>query len=149
MYGQSALSVEQINNSTGAVTYLHHDQAGSTRLLTGEKGEVTGAYTYTPYGTPTCEGTATTPLGYDAQYTSSDTGLIYLRARTYEPSTAQFLSRDPLVTITGEPYSYAEDDPVNRYDPSGQCGMVCVGGIVLGGVAVASGVGEVVGVASS
>jgi hypothetical protein len=70
--------VEQINNSTGTVTYLHHDQAGSTRLLTGSTGTVTGKCTYGAYGTPTCEGTTTTPLGYDAQYTSTDTRLIYM-----------------------------------------------------------------------
>src|SRR5271154_238667 len=74
---------------------------------------------YSAYGTPTCEGSATTPLGYDAQYTSSDTGLIYLRARVYDPSTAQFLTHDPLEAITGEPYSYAGDNPVNYSDPTG------------------------------
>jgi hypothetical protein len=90
MYGPSETSVEQINNTTGAVTYLHHDQAGSTRLLTGSPGTVTSKCSYSAYGTPTCEGTATTPLGYDGQLTSSDTGLIYLRARLYDPATAQF-----------------------------------------------------------
>ena len=135
---------EQINNSTGAVEYLHHDQAGSTRLLTGSTGTVTGKCTYSAYGTPACEGTATTPLGYDGQYTSSDTGLIYMRARTYDPTTAQLLTRDPWVSLTGEPYSYGEDNPLNRADPTGRCGLICIGGIVLGGVAVATGVGEVV-----
>ncbi|HTD08368.1 MAG TPA: RHS repeat-associated core domain-containing protein [Solirubrobacteraceae bacterium] len=91
------MPVEQINNTTSAVTYLHHDQQGSTRLLTGSTGTVTGKCTYSAYGTPTCEGTATTPLGYDAHYTSPDTGLIYLRARTYDPTTGQFLSVDPAV----------------------------------------------------
>ena len=32
-----------------------------------------------------------TPLGYDGQYTSGDTGLIYLRKRTDDPATAQFV----------------------------------------------------------
>jgi RHS repeat-associated protein len=141
------MRVEQINNSTGTVTYLHHDQAGSTRLLTGSTGTVAGKCSYAAYGVPTCEGSATTPLGYEAQYTSPDTGLIYMRARTYDPSTAQFLTRDPWVSLTGEPYSYAEDNPLNRADPSGRCGLVCIGGIVLGGVAVATGVGEVAGAA--
>jgi RHS repeat-associated protein len=112
LYGPGGIPVEQINNTTGTVTYLHHDQAGSTRLLTGSTGTVTGKCSYGAYGTPTCEGTATTPLGYDAQYTSTDTGLIYMRARTYDPATAQFLSVDPFVALTGEPYSYAEDDPI-------------------------------------
>jgi RHS repeat-associated protein len=119
IYGRLGMPIEQINNSTGTVEYLHHDQQGSTRLLTGSTGTITGKCTYSAYGTPTCEGTATTPLGYDAQYTSTDTGLIYLRNRVYDPSTAQFLTRDPLAAISGEPYSYAGDNPVNYGDPTG------------------------------
>lgn len=64
-------------------------------------------------------GTVTTPLGYDGQYTNSDTGLIYMRARVYDPATAQFLSVDPLKALTGEPYSYTGDNPVNYSDHSG------------------------------
>lgn len=119
MYGPPATSIEQINNTTGQVLYLHHDQQGSTRLITGSTGKVEGKCSYAAYGTPTCEGAATTPLGYDGQYTSSDTGLVYLRNRVYDPATAQFLTVDPLVGITGEPYSFAFDNPVNLVDPSG------------------------------
>jgi RHS repeat-associated protein len=119
VYGRREISIEQINNSTGAVEYLHHDQAGSTRLLTGSTGKVEGKCSYSAYGVPDCEGTATTPLGWDGRYTSSDTGLVYMRAREYDPSTAQFLTVDPLVGITGAPYNYAFDDPVNLVDPTG------------------------------
>jgi hypothetical protein len=84
MYGSRETTIEQINNTTGTVLYLHHLQQGSTRLLTGSTGKVEGECSYSAYGTPTCEGTATTPLGYDGQYTNSDTGLIYLRNRVYE-----------------------------------------------------------------
>jgi len=122
VYGPNDMPVEQINNTTGEVLYLHHDQAGSTRLLTGSTGKVEGAYTYTPYGAvQEHTGTATTPLGYDAQYTSTDTGLIYLRARVYDPSTAQFLSVDPLAMRTRAPYTYAGDNPLNVGDPRGLC----------------------------
>jgi RHS repeat-associated protein len=117
IYGPNGLPYEQVA-SGGAVTYLHHDQAGSTRLLTGSSGAVTGKCTYSAYGTPTCEGTIT-PLGYDAQYTSPDTGLIYMRAREYDPLTAQFLTVDPAVSVTREPYAYAGDSPVNLADPTG------------------------------
>jgi len=80
MYGPCGTRIEQINNSTGTVQYLHHDQQGSTRFITGETGKTEGAYTYTPYGAiQEHTGTATTPLAYDGQYTSSDT------ARTIPP----------------------------------------------------------------
>ncbi len=115
------------------VEYLHHDQQGSTRLITGSTGAVEGKCSYGAYGNPSCEGTATIPLDYDAQYTSKDTGLIYVRARTYDPATALFLTRDPWVALTGEPYSYVADNPLYWADPTGRCGVLCVGGILLGG----------------
>jgi len=119
LYGPGGLPIEQIS-SGGTVTYLHHDQQGSTRLLTGSTGTVTGSTTFDAYGNKTgSTGTTTTPLGYDAQYTNSDTGLVYLRSRQYDPATAQFTSVDPLAPITREPYAYAGNNPLNMSDPTG------------------------------
>ncbi len=101
------MPVEQIS-SGGTVTYLHHDQQRSIRLLTGSTGTVTGSTTFDAYGNKTgSTGTNITPLGYDGQYTSSDTGLIYLRARVYDPGTAQFgelgrQSHTPSVVVPGK-----------------------------------------------
>jgi RHS repeat-associated protein len=119
IYGPGGLPVEQIT-SGGIVTYLHHDQQGSTRLITGSTGAKEASFTYDAYGNTTgTTGTAKTPLGYDSQYASSDTGLIYLRARVYDPATAQFLSVDPMASVTRAPYNYAGDNPVNNMDPRG------------------------------
>ncbi len=119
IYGPEGIPIEQISK-TGTVLYLHPDPQGSTRLITNTKGETEATDTYTPYGKlEGSTGAASTPLRYDGQYTSADTGLIYLRARTYVPETAQFLTVDPWVVRTGEPYSYAADDPLNRADPTG------------------------------
>jgi RHS repeat-associated protein len=38
-------------------------------------------------------------------------GNFYLRARYYDPSTGQFISRDPKVSKTGTPYAYVADNP--------------------------------------
>jgi RHS repeat-associated protein len=117
---QGGLPIEQINNSSGTVLYLHHDQQGSTRLLTGSTGKTEATYTYDAYGNLTgSTGTAKTPLGYDGQYTNIDTGLIYLRARSYDPTTAQFISVDPRLMETLSTYGYAEDNPVTVGDPTG------------------------------
>ena len=121
IYGPGGLPVEQINNSTGAVLYLHHDQQGSTRLLTGSTGKTEASFTYDAYGNQTGHtGTVTTPLGYDGQYTNADTGLIYLRARSYDPATAQFLSVDPKAGTTGTVYGYAENNPLTNEDATGE-----------------------------
>jgi RHS repeat-associated protein len=121
IYGAENLSIEQLaTNAEETTLYLHHDQQGSTRLLTNAKGKSEAEYTYNPYGTLNAtKGAATTPLRYDGQYTSADTELIYLRRRTYDPRTAQFLTVDPAVQTTGEPYTYATDNPLNTVDLSG------------------------------
>jgi RHS repeat-associated protein len=40
-------------------------------------------------------------------------------ARWYDPGTGEFMSVDPDLAETGQPYAYAGDDPVNEADPSG------------------------------
>lgn len=54
-YDLSQTAIEQINNTTNTVEYLHHDQQGSTRLITGSTGKAEGKCTYNAYGSPTCE----------------------------------------------------------------------------------------------
>jgi uncharacterized protein RhaS with RHS repeats len=39
--------------------------------------------------------------------------------RYYDPTSGQFISVDPDVASTGEPYAFAGSDPVNSSDPSG------------------------------
>lgn len=41
--------------------------------------------------------------------------------RYYTPKVGQFLSVDPTVLRTVQAYAFANDDPVNESDPSGQC----------------------------
>lgn len=119
IYGPSGLAVEQI--STGeSPTYLHHDQLGSTRLLTNASGEVAGTATFAPYGAVAGKtGAATSALGFAGQYTLGQSGLIFLRARYYDPGTAQFLNLDPAVEVTREPYAYAGNNPLRFKDPTG------------------------------
>ena len=118
IYGPGALPVEQINPD-GTIAYLHHDQLGTTRLLTDNLGAETGSATYNPYGTLQASAGTLSALGYAGQYTDQETGLQYLRARYYDPTTAQFLTRDPLATLTGEPYGYTGGNPTNATDPTG------------------------------
>lgn len=134
VYGPDDLPIEQITYNPSSkgqtVAYYHHDELGSTRALTDSNGHPTATYKYDPYGNlqasnPTAAAT-TNPLLYAGQYVDSESGLQYLRARYYDPQTAQFLTRDPAVRGTRAPYSYALDKPVDFVDPSGEmvgCGQ--------------------------
>jgi RHS repeat-associated protein len=102
--------------------WYHHDQLGSVRLLTDSAGAPCATYTFDPYGniagtTPTEQ--VTNPFQFAGEYRDAESGLYYLRARYYDPGTGQFLSRDPLVATTREPYAYVGDNPLNLTDPSG------------------------------
>jgi len=63
------------------------------------------------------------------EYTDAETGFQYLRARYYDPATAQFLSRDPAEDSTRAPYSYVDGNPLNGTDP---LGLFCLLGHVNG-----------------
>jgi RHS repeat-associated protein len=135
VYGPGGLPLEQVTAS--ATLYYYHDQLGTTRALATGAGSVTATYTYDTYGRLTgSSGGVTNPFGYAGQYTDNETGFVYLRARYYDPSTSQFISRDPVVAITRLPYQYALDNPNSYSDPSGNCGeplsfAFCVGAIVV------------------
>ncbi len=106
--------------SGGAVRYYHQDALGSTRVLSDDRGATVGAFSYAPYGLlAASSGTETTRLGFAGEYTDAESGLQYLRARYYDPATGQFLTRDPLVDATGQPYAYADGDPIDNVDPTG------------------------------
>lgn len=123
VYGPGGKVLEQIDLTGLAPTFLHTDQLGSTRLLTDPSGQVAAGFTYDPFGNPRdVSGSAVTPFGFAGEYTDPDTGFIYLRARSYDPATGQFLSRDPIEDLTQAPYSYAGNNPANLVDPTGLCG---------------------------
>jgi len=116
-YGLERISM----TSGGAEHYYRHDRLGSVTDVVGNLGTSEATYTYEPYGTPkTTTGTLTNPMGFAGQYTDPG-GLQYLRARYYDTTTGRFLSRDPLEATTGEPYSYASNNPANLTDPTGLC----------------------------
>lgn len=125
IYGPEGVPIEQIN--TGSAIYLHHDQLGSIRVLTNASGETTGTYRYSPNGAVWKHtGTGSSKMGFAGQFRmNTEHQLIYLRARTYDPATAQFLSPDPLVGVSGETYIYAADNPVNGMDATGLLAEDC------------------------
>ncbi|MGI8806434.1 MAG: RHS repeat-associated core domain-containing protein [Acidimicrobiales bacterium] len=122
LYGPDGSPLSHIDRSN-VVTWYHHDQLGSTRVLSNNAGARVATATYDPYGRATASTGALSPLGFAGEYTDAETGFVYLRARYYDPATAQFITRDPLGPAAGHPYAYAAGNPLNLTDPSGLCPM--------------------------
>jgi RHS repeat-associated protein len=130
IYATGNTPVEQVDLSTGTVSYLVADMLGSVRgIIDSSDGTLTASAEYDAWGNPETSGglTAYTPLGYGGSY-SDPTGLVYLTNRYYDPMTGQFLTVDPLVDKTDQAYAYADDNPVVSTDLLGlSCGLFSVG----------------------
>jgi RHS repeat-associated protein len=125
IYGPGGLPLE-IVDLAGNARFYHHDAIGSTRALTDQDGHAVAYSDYSAYGRPLNRiDTALNPIGFAGQYTDAANGLIYMRARWYDPRTGQFLTRDPLGFASGSqnPYGYVEGDPENATDPLGLCSL--------------------------
>jgi RHS repeat-associated protein len=127
LYGPDRMPLAQLTEIQGvtSVVYLHHDQQGSTRLVTNSAGSPVYSVTYDPYGKPVATTGANPGIrhGYNGEYTDPETGFQYLRARFYDPGTGQFLSRDPANAMTRSAYGYVGGNPLNATDPSGLFGI--------------------------
>lgn len=66
------------------------DALGSTRLVVGSGGAVVGHASYDAYGAQTVSG-AGSVFGFTDQQTDAASGLVFLRARYYDPATGVFL----------------------------------------------------------
>jgi RHS repeat-associated protein len=121
IYGPGLVPIAQVDDS-GEIEYLYADNVGSVRNIADDTGAITATIDYTEYGVvANTDGTANSAFGYGTGWTDSDTSLVYLRARDYDPATAQFLRVDPAVDQTRQPYAYAANDPIAVADPSGLC----------------------------
>jgi RHS repeat-associated protein len=119
-FGTTPASSYTVTSSTSITAVAPAGSAGSidvTVTMGGMRLEELAAYS--AYGVQTIQsGSDVTPFGFQGSYTDPS-GLIYLINRYYDPATDQFLSVDPLVIETGQPYAFTGDDPLNATDPLG------------------------------
>jgi len=107
-----------------SVTYTHTDVQGSVVALTDEDANVVERREYEPYGLPS-EPIDEEP-GYTGHVHDSDSGLVYMQQRYYDPVVGRFLSVDP-VGVSGanggnfNRYWYANNNPTSFEDPDGRC----------------------------
>lgn len=121
IYGAGITPIAQIDG-TGDAEYLYGDNIGSIRAVADDAGALSLTIDYDAFGSATASsGTSSIAVGYAASWHDSVTGLLYLRARDYDPATTQFLSVDPLVSTTRSGYGYVGNNPLTHTDPTGLC----------------------------
>ena len=117
---------------TEDITYMHGDHLGSVSTGTDSTGQIKWTENFSPYGEAINPNAANDNLAaFTGHIRDTDTGLTYMQARYYDPVGARFLSVDPVTFMqTGDSnqfnrYMYADNDPINRFDPDGRdaCGL--------------------------
>ena len=123
IYGGGLLyQITETATATNTLTY-HFDYRGSTIALSADNGLVTDRIEYSAYGLTTYRtGTNNTPFLFNGRYgvQTDPNGLLYMRARYYNPYLCRFLSADPSGFAGGlNHYAYANGNPVSYLDPFG------------------------------
>jgi RHS repeat-associated protein len=125
----------------GQTLYYHQNASYSTYALSSASAALIEGYRYDPYGrqtvfTPGPNGVVDfggddivfaggassvgNPHTFTGRQLDAETGLLFYRARHYDPAKGRFVQRDP-VDYAGGPnlYEYTRSNPLNRVDPSG------------------------------
>ena len=98
--------------------YFTQDRLGSTLALTDATGNVVERETYAPFGGTI--GSALTRYGFTGRELDSQTGLMFYRARWYDPGQGRFMIEDPIGYKSGPNlYSYVGNNPAGLVDSSG------------------------------
>jgi RHS repeat-associated protein len=96
------------------------DALSSALLLAREDQSIETTYGYSPYGQAFAGGA---DGSNSVQYTAREndrTGLLFFRARYYDPVLKRFVSEDPIGLAAGtNAYAYVEGDPLGYSDPLG------------------------------
>jgi RHS repeat-associated protein len=107
----------------------HFDSRGSTVAMTDAKGVVADRFEYDSYGESLSHtGTSDTPFQFNGQYgvQTDRNGLLYMRARYYNPAIRRFINQDVLFGninpgISLNRFAYANGNPISLMDPFGLC----------------------------
>ena len=123
VYGADGERLASVGN-TGIYRYPIGDALGTVRVTLNASGSNIGASQFTAWGEAT-GGTTTTPFGFTGELTDATSGLVYLRARWYNPAEGTLMGRDPFEGRSEQPeslhqYQYGWNAPTMHTDPSGR-----------------------------
>jgi RHS repeat-associated protein len=123
IYGAGLLyQITETATATNTLTY-HYDYRGSTIALSADNGVITDRIEYSAYGLTTYHvGMTDTPFLFNGRFgvQTDANGLLYMRARYYNPYLCRFINPDPTGFAGGMNfYAYANGNPVSYLDPFG------------------------------
>ena len=135
-------SVVAITDAAGQVVERRrYDDFGAVEVLLRDGSPLpgSGAGGAPGAGAPGALGLVGLDTGFQGRRHDVGTGLIYFRARHYDPATGRFVQRDPVWDPlgAGNPYTFVGNSPVTLTDPSGEIApLVAVAIVAAAGAAI-------------
>lgn len=110
-----------IHSESGGSAYYHADGLGTLSMMTNADGGTEASRRYDAWGKVRSANGPPVPIyGYAGREAEFSSGLMYYRARYYDPATGRFISRDPIGLEGGiNVYAYVDNNPTNNTDPDG------------------------------
>jgi len=115
------------HQGAGEKKYIHPDVLGGTAATTNA-AKSPERTRYAPYGSAWGH-TPKNEIGYTGHKQDSDTGLVYMQARYYDPVIGRFYSNDPVGfsnVHNFNRYAYANNNPYKYVDPDGRDAVAIV-----------------------
>src|SRR5689334_5097547 len=98
VWGQSLAYSVLPTTAHPVVNVYHTDGMDSARVLTGSDGSVTDINRTDAFGVVVShQGDSDQPFGFTGEQRDSETGLMPLGARSYDPFLGRFMQRDPQI----------------------------------------------------
>lgn len=134
----TATELDSQGRQVSKTRWYVYDGLGSVVGEVDPSGNLTSSPKYDVYGLVRSNpGTASSAMGFVGglgHLSEAATGLIYMKARYYDPALGRFSSEDPALNGTNW-FVYAGDNPINCVDTTGKANVWIEGGAAIMGLA--------------